>query len=309
MTGAGCPATVPGRDGVATILLSCRAYEPVTQTALHVATSQAVHEGTHLFNFAARARNDGRWNWFDEATAVFMEGHLLPGNLESIYHYLDWCDAPEVSLDANRGYQGGMFLNYLNRKFSPKLITRLWQESHPEETPIQTLERLTKSGQDGRMLCSHFADYCLHAYFLNDQRSLCFSPEVYHRFGWRMVEEALRMSSNRKHEICSSVDHLACRYFRVEVRAGIRALSCRLIVPRKDGGSIQGAVTVVKRDLRMGRVKLLSPPPPSEAERLEAAATLKIDDVDQIDHVVVVVSNSSPQVDGIPFELEIEGTP
>jgi hypothetical protein len=59
----------------------------------------------------------------------------------------------------------------------------------------------------------------------------------------------------------------------------------------------------------MGRVKLLSPPPPSEAERLEAAATLKIDDVDQIDHVVVVVSNSSPQVDGIPFELEIEGTP
>ncbi len=307
MTGAGCPATVPGRGGVATILLSCRAYEPVMQTALHVATSQAVHEGTHLFNFAARSPGDGRWSWFNEATAVFMEGYLLPGNLESIYHYLDWCDEPEAPLDANRGYQGGMFIHYLMRKFGPDLITRLWEQSRLEETPIQALERLTGSGQDGSTCCSHFADYSLHANFLYDQGSFCFAPDVYHRFGWRMVEEAVRMSGNGKHRVVASVDHLACRYFRVEVRVGLRLLSCHLTTPREYSGIVRGAMAVAKRDLRRGPMEILSQPSPSSGEQLEAAATLKIDDADQIDHVVVVVSNSSTRVDGIPFELEIEG--
>jgi hypothetical protein len=300
---------VPGRDGVATILLSCRAYEPVMQTALHVAASQAVHEGTHLFNFAARSPEDYRWNWFNEATAVFMESYLLPGNLESIYHYLDWCDAPEVPLDANRGYQGGMFINYLVRKFSPDLITQLWEESYRDETPIQALERLTGSGQDGRLSCSPFADYCLHAYFLSDQDSLCFAPDVYHRFGWRMVEDARQVSVNQKYELSSFVDHLACRYFRIEIHFGVRALSCHLTTRREYGGFIRGAIAVVKRNLRRGSVELVSPSLLSSDDHLEGAATLGIDATEQTNHAVVVVSNSSPQVDGIPFELEIEGIP
>jgi hypothetical protein len=304
--GDGSPFTARGKDDVRTIALPCRNAEPLLQSCLNRAAADAVHEATHVFNYAARPRGvkDGSWEWFNEATAVYMEARVLPGNLESIYFLMDWNDRPEVPLDVT-GYQGAMFVQYLVERYSAQLLTDLWEKSEPGEKPLEALARLSDDSPETKPPaltdCAVFADYCLHAYFTCDQNSRCFRPEVYARYGWRMVSEGFQLSTGESASVRSSLDHLSCRYYRVELRPGANSLRCRLRSLNPSGGHLSAQIALVRRDLRREGAAIQFLPVNGEL----AADCYPAGD-GGTDHLVVQVANSALYENGAEFELELE---
>lgn len=109
------------------IVLPTRFYEVFPQAETLSATATAVHEATHVFNFSAPPYEDllvrKHWGWFDEATAVFMEGATLTGNCEWLRYGIDWCDRPELPVDyfpvRSTWYAAGPFARYLGVRLTP----------------------------------------------------------------------------------------------------------------------------------------------------------------------------------------------
>src|SRR5262249_44319730 len=83
MMGGG-PFTTRDADHVPFISLHSRSYEPMNDAAMRRAAAEAVHEGTHVFNYTQRPLDDDTysswWEWYDEGLAVLMESWVLPGN-------------------------------------------------------------------------------------------------------------------------------------------------------------------------------------------------------------------------------------
>ena len=150
-----------------------------------MAAVEAVHEVTHVFNWAARpplrSLMEGKWRWFDEATAVLMETLIYPGNLDSTRFCMNWMDLPELPVDhPGMRYEAGMFARYLSRRFGPQLISDIWTKSEPHEDPIYALHRLTsdqcpqhlRSMTPETSRCWIFGEYAHDSYFLRSAPAL-----------------------------------------------------------------------------------------------------------------------------------------
>jgi hypothetical protein len=216
------PFTAIDEDGVPYIGLHCRSDDPLLPSAIQHAEMDAVHEAAHVFCFSSRPPHgfvERKWRWFNEATAVFMEGHVFPGNLDSIRFALDWTDHPEASLD-NPGfeYQSGFFARYLAKRFTPAIVGRMWTESHKDEAPLEALERLlpTDAQSHAPGLCRVFGDYAHDSAFLCDFRCSAAWVDVYLRFGQRAFTHTVCVAPGDTRVFDGRLDHLACRYFRIE---------------------------------------------------------------------------------------------
>jgi hypothetical protein len=188
--------------------------------------SAAVHELTHALCVLAQKTSvhkvaAGAWCWLAEATSVWVETLLASkkesaaagcGNtLDWLFNTLDWCDYPEAPIDADvTVYQSAQFLRYLVALFGESLVGDLWKTGNSAKDPWPVIERVT-----GRTADDLFAEYAGQSYVLNDRRSKCYFPEIFRRFGGRLVTESWLLGPG---DVAVAEEHvwpLGCRYYRV----------------------------------------------------------------------------------------------
>lgn len=306
--------TDPPGGRVPYIVLLSRSAEPTTEAELRRATAEAVHEATHVFNSRERPFHElasAAWEWFDEAMAVFMETVVVPGNPDYFRFILNWIDMPELSLDDRRArYQAGMFIRYLAKRIGPNFINEVWMQSKKNETPLIALERVLQKYDPGRKLISSnepdiFASgYCMEPYFLWDHESKGHAPDIFVRYGERAVCESsvLRLptteesvSSTDLYESEGTLDHLACHYYRYYVTASVSGVRFQLTTtPFLDSTTpLKAEIAIATADKRRRpQIRILSNTESEfSGDTVLLSTDLTIDDPDNIDHIVLVVSN------------------
>jgi len=290
------------RRKVPFIVLSSRSNEPTTQAELYRAAAEAVHEATHLFNFREHPMNDPNskaWEWFDEGIAVLMETLVASGNTDYFRFLMNWIDMPEVSLDDPKGkYQAGMFVRYLSKRLGVGFVNDVWTQSLVDETPLQTIARLIPSGQtfispDPTVSDIFASGYCIDPYFMWDHDCAGLAPDIILRYGERAVTESLVLRRGSEETIDGLLNHLACRYYRFYLRGDVSRLRLSLyITDAPQATPLKAEVAVVTREKCRKVVEPLLPTAPVPAGVAgKLSVTLNTDDSEEIDHLVLVVSN------------------
>jgi hypothetical protein len=317
------PFTASDDNGVPFICLSSRSNEPTTQSELHRAAAEAVHEATHVFNFRERPFPDPYtypWEWFDEGFAVFMETLVVAGNPDYCRFLMNWIDIPETSLDdLNAKYQAGMFIRYLAKRFGYYFINDVWTKSMSTELPFEALDRLMPNQQ--KFISSDPNDrdvfasgYCIDPYFLWDPASACLAPEVLVRYGERTVSETFSLIRGQNVQAISKLNHLACRYFRFFIGDAITSIefTVQTSAPRPFA-PLKAELAVVDNEMkRQALVPLLY----VSGSPQQVSAQLDLTNYDGIGHLVLAVSNCGlraakintriPHDDGIDFIISVK---
>lgn len=189
---------------------------------------EAVHEASHVFThqFVPRGGYVGDlWAWFDEATAVFIEGACYGELPESRRFGIYWSRCPEYSLATwgdydflYGGYFAAWFVRYLVKRFGPALLLEIWQwgEKSPEARGLWTrgrrgpmaaiTERLEARGTS---LKEVFWDYCRSTYA--DEKE--FAPGLAESYGTRSLTESFTAPDGPGE--FALLPPLACRYYQI----------------------------------------------------------------------------------------------
>ena len=218
---------------------------------------------------------------------------MLPGNPDTLRFAAGWCDRPETPLDHESAwYEAGMFVRYLVRRCGHGFLRDVWMASDERETPMEAIVRLLPKEDRS----SFFSDYAMDSYFLWEPASCGFAPDVYSRYGDRAVEESfvLRPGDDPK-VVQGTLDHLACRYYRIYLVEGVTGLDCHLVQSAQC--KLQARLGVVTADKRRDSDR---PLPREGAELLHL-------DPRRIDHVVLAVINAgyAADHDNLQYELEL----
>lgn len=295
------PFTFHDRDEVPYIVLSCRSNEPTTQAELHRAAAEAVHEGTHLFNYSERPMHDpnsSAWEWFDEGLAVLMEMLVASGNPDYFRFLMDWIDVPEMSLDDPDGhYQAGMFTRYLAKKMGLDFVNNVWIKSKIKESPIEALERMMPANQkfisaDPGEQDIFASGYCIDPYFIWEHASASIAPDVFLRYGERAISESKLLHAGTQAHISGQLNHLACRYYRFFLKSNISRVQIDFTVTDPQSTTpFKAEVAVVAKDKQRLRVSCLRTLDEQTPATGRLSAVLDDLDPDEIDHLVLVVSN------------------
>jgi len=277
--------------------------EPSTQGEIRLAMVQAIHEATHVFNWCRRHPRDidsGAWEWLDEAIATFMETLVMSGIPEHLRYVMYWNDMPEVSLDNySTRYQASMFVRYLAKKYGVAFVNKVWMESLDEETPVQALARISQeashvfSSHDPTVEDLFASGYCLDSYFLMDPNSDGFAPHIYERFSDRSIQESFRLRPGHEEKSDNRLNHLACHYYRIYAEGSIKSLRVRLEAGQSEAESrLKAQIAVVSREKQRWRIQPLMPASSSGlCESILLSAELNDLDMEDIDHLVLIVSN------------------
>jgi len=278
------------------IALPSRSREPTNEAALRRAAAEAIHEAVHVFNYSKRPFAEAfsaKWQWFDEALAIYLESYVLPGNHDYFRYMANWVDWLGIPMnDWAVEYQACFFVQYLG----PELANQVWMESEEHETPLQALQRLAPAKRGLEFAHPDKQDlfasgYSMDCYFLRDHASVCFSPELCSRFGDRAVVASGSISRDAPALIFEGkLAHLACNYFRVYPHRGVDRLR---IVMRPGAGSqtkLKAEVAIAYPDFHRGKVTTLLAGPAAHSDGSRSA---EIDDLPSHDlnHVVIVVTN------------------
>jgi hypothetical protein len=305
------PFTAPDPHKIPCIVLSSRSNETTTHAELYRASAEAVHEATHLFNYAERPHletSSHPWLWFDEGMAVLMETVVAAGNHDHFRYLMNWIDTPEMPLDAPGGkYQAGMFVRYLSKKLGADFVNDVWTKSPVKMGPLEALDHF--AAQRGLAFASalpHVDDifasgYCLDPYFLWEPMSLSLAPEIFVRYGERAISECFVMQpgdkitkprGERSEPLLYHLDHLSCRYYRFHLRGGVSQLNIS-VVPEEpcESSPLKAEAVVVNADrLRTPTVTLQRPAANANGAG-GLSAVVPTPKADEVDHVVLVVSN------------------
>jgi hypothetical protein len=301
--------------------LPCRTDQPTVHAEHQYAATSAVHEATHVFNHALRPMHESEtWRWFDEATAVFMEPWVFAGNHDHLRFAMNWSDLPEVPLDHPRHcYAAGIFAAYLAKSQKPDFLTKIWTHPVKKATALDAVADCLR--QRGKQFSSDnpvdvdvvFSHYCVDSYFLWDTSSLGFLPDLYARYGERAISESFRVEPGKSSKPGAyRLDHLACRYFLLDLRDDVQEIVIKVRIPSPDGRSyLKPSLVSVRADLSRGENWKFSHE--FKSGFLEFSALTGALVPSEVDHLVLVVSNCgyrSPSivgstVDNIQFDIEI----
>lgn len=286
------------------IVLPCRNQEPTHDGFVQRAVAEAVHETAHVFNFTSRPstirRNNDPWTWVDEATAVTLERLVLPMNPDCLRYAMRWTDEPETPLDAaGFWYASFPFMTHLVRR-DPQFGRQLWKgASASRQRPFEILSSLM--GGAGRPydtpdpeFVEAMLDFFVTAYFSWEQTSWSFLPDVVSRYGTRNLTESFVLSGTNEVQASGdvSIDHLACRYFRVIPRAKHRGLTVKIeFTNRVDRPKLQVAVRPVNLDYPSPSFNRLVTPESTHDHTVSVSCAIEPSNVDGIDHYIVVVAN------------------
>ena len=295
------PFTAYDQDLVPFIVLSSRSNEPTTQAELHRAAAEAVHEGTHLFNYTKRPMHDlnsEAWVWFDEGLVMLMEMLVAPWNPDYFRFLTNWIDMPEMSLDdPDAHYVSGMFIRYLSKRMGCEFVNRVWMESKAQDTPLKTLEQLMPQGQ--RFLSANpdeedlFASgYCMDPYFIWEHGHPGVAPDIFLRYGERAISESRLLKAQADNEIVGLLDHLACRYYRFFLKSDVRSLEVVFnpVASARETPFKVEIVSITKERERQSRY-LLRGSENGDGSPYRLSVNVEDLDPDMLDHLVLVVSN------------------
>ncbi|HMG73136.1 MAG TPA: TIR domain-containing protein [Pyrinomonadaceae bacterium] len=275
--------------------------EPTNKAELDRAAAEAVHEAVHIFNYRERPFHDsysGAWEWYDCALASFVETIVLPENVDYLRFVDDWIRKPESPLDElDIKNQGFVFIQYLANRMGLDFVNRVWTEALRKESPLDAIARMLPNEQRFVSYEPHHKDifgsgYCMDSYFFDDSSSKCYMPRAFERYGSRAVAESILLGGEDTKTITDSIDHLACKYYRLCLKDGVQKKQIRLYL--KTAGSaapLKAEATVVKSNGQRLFTESLRMKPAEDAtggEQLISNISLSSSDTD---HVILVVSN------------------
>jgi hypothetical protein len=293
------PFTSTDLQMVPYICLPSRHNEPTSKGEFELAAAEAVHEAVHLFNYSERPFHDvysGAWAWFDCALAAYIETIVLPENLDYLRFVGDWIRMPHNSLDGSGGQDQGLFIKCLAKRLGQQFVNDIWTKALPHETPIDALVRMFPRSGVFASCEPHVRDvfgsgYCMDSYFFEDSSSDCYEPRAYERYGNRTVSDSVIVDLGET-IIRDSIDHLACRYYRLRMPAEVEEGQVRILL--KAGVTIAPlkaeAAIVRPNGQRMFRESLLMTRF-KDSEGLEQLSCNISLISNMVDHVLLVVSN------------------
>ena len=163
-----CPLTFTGEvepDVYASqIALRSTFDEPRREVRLERARIEAAHETAHAFthrHVSPLTEVGDLWAWFDEATAVFIEGYAYPDHPEALRFGLYWVCCPEFTLLSWGGFGGyfaAWFVKYLVKEFDARILLEVWSGSEGKFGPLEVLAR--KLEDRGKTFADVFWSYC-----------------------------------------------------------------------------------------------------------------------------------------------------
>ena len=231
------------------ILLPSRSRDATFEAELQTLRASAAHELAHVFNarrrwgrrivggVTCRWRDWEKWTWLNEGLAVRAERLVCPAIREWFGFVREWVDRPEMPLDYS-GYAAGMFAHYLavwgTRQGVQDLPRRMWTPSPAVLDEVECPLDLPFIGSDrihatvprtfkelNAVFGEFFLEYCSDGWFIADENVW---PDGLHEVGLRFHERGLsgsaalhrgpRSIEDPIFQVCWSLDHLACRYFR-----------------------------------------------------------------------------------------------
>jgi hypothetical protein len=257
-----CPLTFTGEvepDVYASqIALRSALDEPRPEVRLGRARIEAAHETTHAFthgHVSPLAEVGDLWAWFDEATAVFIEGHAYPDHPEALRFGLYWVCCPESSLltwGGFGGYFAAWFLKYLVHNFGAGILLEVWSGSEGKLGPLEVLARQLEGR--GQTFPDVFWSYCCAGSATDGIDSGLLAS-----FGPRAVTETLAVPQAVAAE--ATVALLSSRYYRI-AWGGAGGPSSALV-------TIQATGPLAAGELRAAIVRKGPDVPPGEPVRLE----------------------------------------
>jgi hypothetical protein len=173
----------------------------------------------------------------------------------------------------------------------------MWLESTPDEGPFDVLNRLLRSPDLASCpgVCQVFADYAHDSFFLLDDETDPLSSDLLCRYGGRALAESVVLASPAEFRTQCSLDHLACRYYRIVTASEYNELLVRIQLKRANSGircflspqDAQGHRLSVKELSRGARSSM----PTSKECEAALSATLRADAIPSGGSVVLTVAN------------------
>jgi len=296
------PITFIDVKGVPSIALPCRYRELTMKDELVTAGTIAAHEATHVFNNTYCPMDSDRapmWEWFDDATAVYVEQLLFPKLPQHLRHRMDWVDEPDAALDAEWArYERALFIQYIcDRPIAdPHFLAKVWAESQHFDTPREALGRLIDREDGDGLFASadpEIADvfgsgYCVDSYFVS-----AMAPDVYARYQERAITESFRLGPRQPFSLKEndSVDHLACRYYRFYPNDDAAKLKVTLEAVTSNAGTEDLKITLLAVDTGLHRGNVARTTRLSSSEKVVLEAEISSFNPSTVDHAVLVVAN------------------
>ncbi|NOT62691.1 MAG: hypothetical protein HOP19_20990 [Acidobacteria bacterium] len=291
------------------ILLPSGTGEPDLKAELLNARITAIHEGFHAIISSYYPANLDysqyqSWAWIDEGTAVYMESRLVRQS-HDYYRYLrSWICQPEAPLDEDplafpmAPYRAVMFIKYLDKLFHEGFVDKVWCNASTSKDPFEVIRKTLPAGYNF-LSGEHddndiFASYCLDAYFLADPNSCCFDENLHKRFGERAIAFTFNVSASEEPQVASdTLDHLACRYYKIVPLDGVRKITVRLKPDLSGETPLRAQLVKVKNGVIKGEQKKLMPKTAASAQEnsLVLCEGMELTALEEVSHLILVVSN------------------
>lgn len=268
--------------------------EPTFPGLLARAELEACHEAFHSFSHVHRPLKDGLsalWSWFDEASAVYFERVLCPGNLAPLEYAKVWINRPEDPVESTMGgYSAAWFIQHLVQEHGPDFLRDVWQPARPDETPVAAINRLL--GTKGT-----FEDL-FHRYSVAAYVTELIDGHAFQRFGRRRFSYIARLDGDEAgppDPWSDTLGPLGCRYYKIDVGRN-KPVDLRLEVRPSISDSLARLSAEVILDRTVGwpanPVPLRWITTPRGEARLQAEVTVD----DSVSQVVLVVVNTQSRM-------------
>lgn len=244
------PYMAATKSDVPYIVLPCRVGEWTAERERDYALVCATHEGCHVFSHAYKKyadAEDGEWTWFDEATSVWAEMQVSPGNPFTSEYFMHWCDSPERSLDSfPHWYGAGLFAAYLENHVRAGVLTAIWEQcpaegAKPKTRPIEAILR-TPGVPD-----AVFHEYSVEALFRETPTGPTMFNGLLQRFGGRAFTDSARLVSEAG-PVTTQLEPLSTQYYRFWIPPEASTVSVEMLSDATDG--VACALVACSGDLR-----------------------------------------------------------
>jgi hypothetical protein len=180
-------------------------------------------------------------------------------------------------------------VHYLAERRGWDFIRRIWQECRPDETPVQTIDRLFEETNDRfRDAEDTIDDFFAAGYCVDSFLTAPLCPVLHERFGDRLIRGAFEVEPGTSDTLKGVVWPLGCLYFRINT--GQEALGFRVAIEgdKSAGLGLKARLFGVAGETRRGAVQRLVASRGSDGAVTLAASIAPDPDVD---YYVLVVAN------------------
>ena len=287
------------------IALQSELWETTVEAAKERARITGSHEAAHLYTHLHKPIDDSvhdNWKWFDEATAVYIEGVLNEQSSERHRFARDWVLCPERGLEQRGygvGYESAWFVEHLVRNHGWQILHDVWHDQRAGETPIKAIDHWFRNQNMSFRDVSHaVADEFGRGYCTSSFLTKTLFPRLHERYGNRWHCFSFQPAPGKKelpHE--GVIEPMSCSYckivpespksgFRVKVMAG---------APLEQSG-LKAHVFAVRDQVMLESPQALIP---RRSSRSATTLSKTIDPVGGADYYILAVANVLSRMDDV----------